>query len=534
MNMTVEQALSIYPLSEGKLIAGNNGVNRIVKSVNVMDAPDISDWVKEGDMLFTTAYLIKDRPDAAAMLLEKLHANGSAGLGVKLGRFWDAIPEELVDRANELGFPLIELPYQFTFSDQMNGLFQAELRRTTGMLQDVLHKQARLMRLAFQPDAATRLFESVSDVIGHPIAIVGAYGQVVYNDSDLSDESLLLPQMTSSHAKWVKQPAWQAFCIPLTKQDRLTGYALFFASRPYLTSVEECLYNQAAELIAYRMNFDYEDMFELSLQQDFGRLLGQHLNHGLSIETVIECAARWGIDKLNRPYRLALADFPAETQGLAREEKLTGLFRQYAGHRKMQRLNGIHIVLDEGVLSIVPEEADDGGERILSTIDECLSAKGNRAQMPRIAISKAKCKPDQLAEAFEECRETHRLAQEWEMGETYLKYETLDLAFLFESVPKERMRQYCDRWFGGLLGKDPDYAQEMMRTLETYLDNDGQLNETAKRMYIHRNTATYRIDKLGELLDVDFKHIDDLLRLKMAFLFRRLLSRSAVATDRIR
>mgnify|MGYP002402902246 CR=1 FL=1 len=534
MNITVAQALSIYPLSEGKLIAGNNGVNRIVKSVNVVDAPDISDWVKEGDMLFTTAYLIKDQPDAAAVLLDKLHANGSAGLGVKLGRFWDAIPEELIERANELGFPLIELPYEFTFSDQMNGLFQAELRRSTRMLQEALNKQIRLMRLAVQPDATARLFESVSDIIGEPIAIVGSLGQVVYNDSGVPDESLLLQQPQLLHPKWIKQPNWQAFCIPLMKQERCTGYALFFASRPYLTSVEESLYIQAAELMAYRMNFDYEDLFVLTMQQDFGRLIGQHLRHGLSIEAVIEYATRWGIDMLHQPYRLALTDFPAEARGEARLEKLTNLLRQYVGHWKLQELKGVHLVLEEGVLSIVPEEASDGGERILSTLDACLGADGSRGAMPRIAVSGSRNQPEQLADAFDECKETHRLAQEWEMSEPYLKYVTLDLAFLFESVPRERMRQYCDRWFGGLLGKDPEYAHEMMRTLETYLDNDGQLNETAKRMFIHRNTATYRIDKLGELLKVDFKRIDDLLRLRIAFLFRRLLSRGAVATDRIR
>ncbi|WP_240353359.1 PucR family transcriptional regulator [Cohnella algarum] len=85
------------------------------------------------------------------------------------------------------------------------------------------------------------------------------------------------------------------------------------------------------------------------------------------------------------------------------------------------------------------------------------------------------------------------------------------------------------------MNKDPEYVQEMLRTLETYLENDGQLNETAKKLFIHRNTATYRIEKLGELLDVDFKRINDLLRLKMAFLFRKRLSGGAGSrSERVR
>lgn len=93
MYLTVEDALKIYPLSEGKLTAGQNGVNRIVKSVNVMDAPDIADWVREGDILFTTAYLMKDAPsDGCSCFASWLgwapqaSASNSAGSGRKCPR----------------------------------------------------------------------------------------------------------------------------------------------------------------------------------------------------------------------------------------------------------------------------------------------------------------------------------------------------------------------------------------------------------------------------------------------------------------
>ncbi|MEI7027115.1 PucR family transcriptional regulator ligand-binding domain-containing protein [Paenibacillus sp. y28] len=71
--------MSIYPLSEGRVIAGRAGVMRVVKSVNVMDAPDISDWIEAGELLFTTAYLMKDAPENAVGLLRRLDERGAAG-----------------------------------------------------------------------------------------------------------------------------------------------------------------------------------------------------------------------------------------------------------------------------------------------------------------------------------------------------------------------------------------------------------------------------------------------------------------------
>ncbi|MNN82673.1 Purine catabolism regulatory protein [compost metagenome] len=75
------------------------------------------------------------------------------------------------------------------------------------------------------------------------------------------------------------------------------------------------------------------------------------------------------------------------------------------------------------------------------------------------------------------------------------------------------------------MSREPEYVREMLSTLEAFLDNDGQINVTAKKLFIHRNTATYRMEKLSELLDVDFKKTDDLLRLRLAFIFRKMLER---------
>lgn len=526
MHLTVEQALAVYPLSEGRLIAGGAGRGRIVKSVNVMDAPDIADWIKEGEMLFTTAYLIKDDPEEATAFLHKLHQRGSSGLGIKLGRFWSAIPEALVAKADELGFPLIELPYQFTFSDQMNGLFNAEMRRSTDLLQDVLDKQVRLMRFALKSEHVHELFESVSEVIGEPIAIVGSRGQMVFNGSRMPDADLLAGWPWSKHNKWLKAEGWQAFRVPLMKAGRCTGHVLYFTPRYYLSAIEESLYSQAAELLSFHLNFNYEDYLELSIQRDFGQLLKRHLRNGMSHEELESYAAKWELTVFEGAYRCVLTSCPPTVAPERRAELLDDLKNEFLSHARVQALSGTHVVLDEGLLSLFPEpEAgieDTLGEALASCLD---GLKGKWKEGGRAAVSSRKRKAAQLAEAYRECGEAHRLAGEWALGETVVRFEMLDLAYIFEQVSRERMRTYCERLLSGLKGKDPDYVQEMMRTLETYLDNDGQLNETAKKLFIHRNTATYRIEKLGELLDVDFKRINDLLRLKLVFQFRKMLGK---------
>ncbi|MFC4103082.1 PucR family transcriptional regulator [Paenibacillus xanthanilyticus] len=525
MYMTVEQALTVYPLSEAKLIAGEAGKRRIVKSVNVMDAPDITDWIKEGEMLFTTAYLIKDEPEDAERLLYKLNQCGSAGLGIKLGRFWTEIPANLIRKANELGFPLIQLPYQFTFSDQMSGLFRDEMKRSTGAMQDVMGKQVRLMRYALQAEPIGSLFDSVAEVIGHPIAVVGSRGQMMHNASGVPDEQLLAKRPWPVHAQWIKTPEWQAYRIPLMRQETCTGFALFFSPQPFLSTMEEGLYSQAAELIAHHTNLRLEDYFAISVQKDFAQLVKRYLKHGLPLVTLQTYAERWEIDLLRQPYRTVLTDLPAAPIPKQRTEQIEGLKAAFLSHARIQELQGIHVALEDGLLSIVPDEDGGAEERIRSAYAAFFAGWQRGSREPQSIVSSRKRQGEQLLEAFDECCRARKLALDWELGGAVIAYESLDLALVFEQVSEKRMKTFCDRWLGPLLEKEPDYAQEMLRTLETYLECDGQLGETAKRLFIHRNTATYRIEKLSELLQVDFKKMNDLMRLKLAFVFRKRLER---------
>ncbi|WP_123041461.1 PucR family transcriptional regulator [Cohnella candidum] len=519
MQLTVEQALSVYPLSEAKLVAGFGGVNRVIRAVNVMDAPDITEWIKEGEMVLTTGYLVKDRPDEACQLLSKLNKRGSSGLGIKLGRYWDSLPEPLIEQADRLGFPLIELPYQFTFSDQINGLFREEMKRSTGMLQDALEKQIRLMRFALQSDPIRHLFESVSEVVGHPVAVIGSRGQVLHNSSDIPDAELLVRWPWSVHHQWMRSDGWQAFRIPLMKQSQCTGFALFFNPQPFLSPIEESLYFQAAELVSFHLNFKYEDYFELSVQRDFGQMVKRFLQNGVSADSLLEYARRWDVDLFEGPYRCVLSDVTGRGAA-ARDEALEHLKSELLSDGKVRALKGVHVVVEEGVLSVFPDAEGDWEE----AVGACLAGRRAGKGEPKAAASSRKTSVNQLSAAFDECLEARRLSEEWGMAERLVKFDSMDLAFVFERIPPERMRTFCDRWLGGLLHRDPDYVQEMMRTLETYLACDGQLNETAKKLFIHRNTATYRIEKLGEILEVDFKKVNDLMRLQLAFLFRRMLA----------
>ncbi len=63
---------------------------------------------------------------------------------------------------------------------------------------------------------------------------------------------------------------------------------------------------------------------------------------------------------------------------------------------------------------------------------------------------------------------------------------------------------------------------EALETLRTYFDHQGSLSRTAAALYVHRNTVTYRIQRIVELLGVDLEDPDQRLMLELACRAREL------------
>ena len=81
ISLTVRELLTAQELAETELIAGAGGLDRPVRGVNVMEAPDIARWLRGGELLLSTGYQFREQPDDFDDLVIALHEAGAAALG---------------------------------------------------------------------------------------------------------------------------------------------------------------------------------------------------------------------------------------------------------------------------------------------------------------------------------------------------------------------------------------------------------------------------------------------------------------------
>ena len=107
--MTISDFLNLPNFSDLNLLAGENGLDRELTNVTVVDTPDGTNWLNGGEFVITTAYMLHEEKDLLEFL-QVLHEKQAAGVGIKENRYITTIPEAALKMADELNLPLISVP----------------------------------------------------------------------------------------------------------------------------------------------------------------------------------------------------------------------------------------------------------------------------------------------------------------------------------------------------------------------------------------------------------------------------------------
>jgi carbohydrate diacid regulator len=67
------------------------------------------------------------------------------------------------------------------------------------------------------------------------------------------------------------------------------------------------------------------------------------------------------------------------------------------------------------------------------------------------------------------------------------------------------------------------FNDEMIHTIETFFDNSLNLSETARKLYIHRNTLVYRLEKIRKLTGLDLREFEHAITFKVALMVKKYL-----------
>ena len=128
----------------------------------------------------------------------------------------------------------------------------------------------------------------------------------------------------------------------------------------------------------------------------------------------------------------------------------------------------------------------------------------------------------ELADAYKEAQTAIDVGKVFDTERSIINYENLGIGRLIYQLPTT----LCDIYLTEVFKKSSIDAldQETLFTINKFFENNLNVSETSRKLFVHRNTLVYRLEKIKKLTGLDLRQFDHAIVFKVALMVRKYLS----------
>lgn len=526
-------------LQNAKLLAGEPGVERVIHHVTMMDAPDIIHFLKPNELLVTTAYHLKDNPRALAGLINQMANQQCAALGIKTKRFLDEVPAEVLALANELRFPIIELPVDISLGEIVNQTLSCILDMRTNELHSAIEAHQRFTDHIISGKGIKRLLESLSSIIHYPVLLLDQHAKPIAASHTLPDFICHIEDLyKNGHCFFLSKQIHSSFsflngrsvvsAFPVHTHEKERGCLMVLGNIPHSNRSVILTIEQATNVISFEL------MKENALKQHARRMRNEFFNNFLegafsSQEEIINRAKEFHL-RNDQKYICIAGKLDLHEKSLSFTQYQTETdFIYKCLERELSRFSLPTHLFIKGDHCILLTEVKDPQKDVSASILPCLKLLqtkiNNRfGRTISFGISNVSLQFIDVQNGFKEAIDALHTGQLSGSTQFIQPFQTKDISELLRIIPAEDLKEFYFHILQNLAQPNQTEDQSLLHTLFIYLENHCQISETAKRLYVHRNTVIYRLEKCEELLGRSLKDPDTTLQLRLALRIKTLLN----------
>ncbi|GHU67186.1 hypothetical protein FACS1894184_06580 [Clostridia bacterium] len=178
----------------------------------------------------------------------------------------------------------------------------------------------------------------------------------------------------------------------------------------------------------------------------------------------------------------------------------------------------IMVEIDRHTLALIKSmtqvETLDELQQLAEAVEQ--TALSETAARITAAIGEPKSSLIQIGESYREAWRALEVGHAFKPDLNVYLYHRLTLERFLMEIPRDMGQRYNHIMFNRKTARL--FNEEMLHTIEMFFAKDLNLSDTARQLYIHRNTLVYRLDKVQRQTGLDLRHFDDAITFRMLFL----------------
>ncbi len=131
-----------------------------------------------------------------------------------------------------------------------------------------------------------------------------------------------------------------------------------------------------------------------------------------------------------------------------------------------------------------------------------------------------------LASSFKEAQIALEVGKVFDTEKTIVSYDNLGIARLIYHLPTTLCETFLREVFKK--GSIDSLDHETLFTIQKFFENNLNVSETSRKLFVHRNTLVYRLEKIKKLTGLDLREFDHAIIFKIALMVKKYLSANPV------
>jgi purine catabolism regulator len=502
-----------------ELLAGRDAADAPIRWVHISELLDPTPWLSGGELLLTTGIPLTNEETQRAYVARLVQHNlGGLGFGTGLGH--DVVPPAVVEEAERLHFPLFEVPYEMPFIAITEKAFTHLVNEQYALLQRSIGVQRRLEQLVLDERGLDELSRALSAAIGGSIVMLDGHGE---------------PVSTANFRRPIPQGALEAIRTEVAQRNVSANPTSFepadeaVAGRGLVLPVApDVRAGSRAWLVGVRDGAPLGEFERLILQQGVTVVALELMRRRVMRDTerrlagdILEAAVKGDLHDHDLEARLRPFGVEGEAAVIAfrfdAPERAEVLLERLLSEASVAALVASH----DGMLCAVVDGSVGDPLPLAARLRDAIAREHGdvRVAASRVGPTTA------LRTSFHEARYALEAASVGNgRARDVASWRDLGAFQLLLAVQDdEALRMYCDSVLGPIQEGEGEYGGELLKSLEAFLEQNGQWEKAARQLFCHRHTLRYRIRRVEQLTGRDLSTARDRIEFWLALKARELL-----------
>lgn len=554
MQVSMEEVLNLTILSEAKVLTAKHMLStRHIEFVSFIEAP-VDIFEREQELILTTGIGFQNDVSIFKTFVKDLIDSGAEALIIACGMYVKEVPDEIIALAEQFEFPIIKTPWEIRFGRITQAILEKIHNNSHYLYKKLKDMQTELLHLflhgAKLSDALNVIFKNHN----MPMAIIDYNGNIresihsneLVNQWNEFMNALSIPftskvlqkqdYFVKVNPKWYRLKEYPILLIPIqSSKSPFQGYLLI---NPGDIPPESFSNNEVVDLFDYAVTslalwFQREYSIietEMRLRGDFVLTLAKGSID--SWDMAIPQAKSMGYD-LTLPY-VCIVGLPENLNDLVQQQNLAQDLNSDLMDRTIlsveNQINFVGEIYSKKTLFTYYQDKfiiylESSGQDVKKGIDSFLNLTEEKLQnlLPGIEIAWGiddQPKLKEFQKSFNNAQIALNIGLQQKDVRQRFTFSNVGLYKVLLSLNNNPdMENLISSTIGKLIEHDQHRSSNLVNTLSVFLQNQGNISQTARDLYIHRQSLLYRIQKIESLTSLSLDHPDDFLTLNLCLKF---------------